>query len=141
MDICLGIIFKVVLFFFFLPFSHTQGNLNEQIDPKAVGAHRPLSRRRTSAVQQQPESPPDSDESSSSSGGSNSLFGGDSLTSLSTLMQQLARHQQQQQQNGPSLSGRGHRKLDRSQSEPVQQQPQVSNGERGRELRESCDMS
>lgn len=94
------------------------------VDSKAVGAHRPLTRRRSS-TQQMPGSPPDSDESSNSSS-SGGLFGGDSLTSLSSLMQQLARHQQQQ-------TGRSHRKLDRSQSEPVQQQqvqPSQSNSSR-----------
>lgn len=98
----------------------TNGRMEQQqqIDPKAVGshlAHRPLSRRRSNP----PGSPPDSDD-----GGS--LFGADSLTSLATSLQ----HTLLLHQLGNNNNNRSHRKLDRSQSEPVQQQlqPQLQPG-------------
>ncbi|XP_046644401.1 mRNA decay activator protein ZFP36L1-like isoform X1 [Daphnia pulicaria] len=95
--------------------------MNHQIDPKAVGAHRPLSRRRSN-----PPGSPDSDEGS--------LFGADSLSSLSSLLT----NQLQQHNNHSTLMMQlhrsGHRKLDRSHSEPVvdrsaqlaQQQQQIN---------------
>lgn len=97
-----------------------QTNMNHQIDPKAVGAHRPLSRRRSN-----PPGSPDSDEGS--------LFGADSLSSLSSLLtNQLQQHNHSTLMM--QLNRGGHRKLDRSHSEPVvdrsaqlaQQQQQVN---------------
>lgn len=81
----------------------THHQQQQQIDPKAVGAHRPLSRRRSN-----PPGSPDSDESSS-------LFGGDSLSSLSSLLTNQLQHNSSMMMQ----LHRGHRKLDRSHSEPV----------------------
>ena len=101
------------MFFFSIVFQQTN-NMTHQIDPKAVGAHRPLSRRRSN-----PPGSPDSDDGS--------LFGSDSLSSLSSLLTN-----QLQQQNHSSLMmqlHRGHRKLDRSHSEPVVDRSQLIQGQ------------